>query len=153
MSGPRDVYPLVLLLATIVPLSASRCSCHHPEKGDQTRCGGNEMVVEVPEKHYRELSGVIKLGSDTSQEVLVEIFDNPEYLLHKPLPNGNPKQKRLRACVTSEDGSFCFRNLPSGKYELRASLSAGIDVTHVYAVVDTKNGSKEPIEVSLHVGT
>jgi hypothetical protein len=154
MTNARQLCTLGLLFASIAPVSASPCKCRRPEKGDQTRWGGNEMIVQVPEKHYREVAGVIESGDNNpTTEILVEVYDNPAYLLDGSAVGSHPNQKLLRACVTGDDGLFCFRNLPSGKYEIRASLSTGIDVTHVYAVVDTKHGSKEPIEVRLHVGT
>jgi hypothetical protein len=143
-----------LVFLGIAPVAARSCTCQRPDKDDQTRWGGNEMIVQAPEKRYREIRGVIKSADDNpTAEVLVEIFDEPAYLLDQSAGRKQPKQKRLRACVTSDDGSFCFRNLPSGKYELRASLSQGWDVTHVYVILDTTKGSREPIEVSLHVGT
>lgn len=61
--------------------------------------------------------------------------------------------KEMRARVTRDDGKFCIRNLHSGKYELRASVNAGIDVTHIYVVLDRKSGSNAPMVVLLQLGT
>lgn len=154
MREARQFFTLAIIFVAIVPVSARDCRCRRPERGDQTRWGGNEVIVEAPEKHFRRMAGVIKLGdSGPVAGVLVEVFDNPGYLLDQSRAGSPPKQTRLRACVTSEDGSFCFRDVRSGSYELRASLSAGVDVTHVYAVIDAQSGSNEPIEVRLHLGT
>jgi len=112
------------------------------------------LVVQVPEGHYRDLVGPVSIGEDMPvKDALVEVFDNPDYLLDEATMAHPPKQKRLRACITGTDGKFCMRNLPSGKYELRASVNAGIDVTHIYVVVDRKHGSTDPMVVRLQVGT
>ncbi len=109
-------------------------------------------MCKLRKGRYREMTGVVN-SSIPEAGVLVEVFDNPGYLLDESRRGSHPEQKRLRACVTGDDGSFCFRNLPSGKYELRASVSAGWDVTHVYIIIDRKSGSKESIDVWLHIGT
>jgi hypothetical protein len=124
--------------------------------GDTTRWGGNEMVVVVEEGSYVELRGRIEMHRDQPLEnVLVEIFDRPDYLLNKPSPDshGSAGQKRLAACQTSTDGKFCFRGLPAGKYELRSSINIGWNVTHVYVVVDREAGVRRELHVGMYVGT
>jgi hypothetical protein len=148
-----SVSALGLLACTLVaPSVLSDCKCHHPQKGDATRQGANMFVVQQEEKPYRELSGRVELHEETPiEDVLVEVFDQPEYLLRER-PSEAPKQKRLAACVTAEDGKFCFRHLPPGKYELRASLNGGMNITHVYVVVDKKTGQTEKLRVGMSVG-
>jgi hypothetical protein len=139
--------------ALVAPSLFGDCKCHHPEKGDSTRPGANMFIVQQEEKPYRKLEGRVELHEDRPlEEALVEVFDQPEYLL-KNGGNAPNSQKRLASCVTSEDSKFCFRHLPPGKYELRASSKAGVNVTHVYVVVDKRAGQTKELVVGMSVGT
>lgn len=130
------------------------CKCHNPEQDDRTRWGGNQAVVLTPEEHFREVRGVVEASvGEAMKDALVEVFDKPEYLVSDKPWDQKPQQNRLRACITSADGKFCFKNLPEGVYELRVSRSQGWNVTHVYIVVDRKAGSNKPLHVGMHLGT
>jgi len=87
------------------------------------------------------------------EHVLVEIFDHPEYLLsdRSLQPATQVTQKRLAACLTSA-GKFCFRDLRSGKYELRSSLDGGWNISPVY-VVGKKAGKRKSLQVKMSVRT
>ena len=89
------------------------------------------------------------------EHVLVEIFDHPRYLLsdRSLQPATQVTQKRLAACLTSADGKFCFRDLRSGKYELRSSLDGDWNISHVYVVVGNKAGKRKSLQVKMSVGT
>ena len=98
--------------------------------------------------------------AEFNDDVLVEVFDQPDYLICEWLEK-NPnnctttppdKQRRIAACVTRKDGTFCFSNLPPGKYELRLSKGAEWSPTHVLVKVDPQRGSSKPIEVRLNLG-
>ena len=145
---------LTLLSCVLMsPCVLGNCKRHQPQKGDAPRQGANMFVVQQEETPYRELTGRVELHEDTPIEnVLVEVFDQPEYLLQQWSAE-TPKQRRLAACVAREDGKFCFRHLPPGKYELRASLNGGWNITHVYVVVDKKAGQTKKIQVRMTLGT
>ena len=63
-----------------------------------------------------------------------------------------PHQKRVAGCKTAEDGEFCFKGLPSGRYEVRSSVDNGWDVTHVVVTVDAKNGNSERLDLPMQLG-
>jgi hypothetical protein len=88
------------------------------------------------------MSPLNNLGGFVATQHAAPHLGRISYLLREG-PLEAPKQKELAACVTAEDGKFCFRHLPPGKYELRASLNAGWNITHVYVVVDKKSQPKE----------
>jgi hypothetical protein len=114
------------------------------------------MVIFVEEKSYRELRGTVQLHEGQPiANALLEVFDKPEYLLDRSIDSANnrPKQRRLAACVASADGKFCFRNLANGKYELRSSSGNGVNVTHVYVVIDRQSGEKKDLSVEMTLGT
>lgn len=142
-----------LLSAFLAPSILGDCKCHHPEKGDTTRQGANQFVIYVEKESYRQLEGTVETNYDRAIEnALVEVFDHPDYLLDEnPLKN-HPDQKRLAACRTAVDGKFCFRALPSGKYELRSSLDGGWNTTHIYVVVDKRSHQTKKIKVVMSVG-
>ena len=141
-------------LSATIPLAGNDCTCRRPEKGETTHWGGNEMIVVDEEESYRRLAGTIVMPDDRRLEnVHVEVFDHPDYLLDQSLLRKEHPQKRLAACRTAVDGKFCFHSLPSGVYELRASIGAGWNVTHVHVRVDTKNGSSEDMRVIMTLGT
>jgi hypothetical protein len=143
----------LLACALVAPCILGECKCHRSQKDDATRQGANMFVVQQEEKPYRELTGRVELHADTPiEDVLVEVFDQPEYLLRE-WSSEAPKQKRLAVCVTAEDGKFCFRHLAPGKYELRASLNGGWNITHVYVVVDKKAGHTKMLRVGMSLGT
>ena len=144
-----------MLFCWLIPRAAADCTCHKPARDDKTRFGGNEAVVVVPQKHFREVTGVVEAlrENETVKGALAEIFDKPEYLVSQTPWANKPEQHRLRACVTSVDGKFCFKGLPEGAYELRVSLNEGWNVTHVYVVVDRKTGVSKPLHVTMHLGT
>jgi protocatechuate 3,4-dioxygenase beta subunit len=113
-------------------------------------------VIYVEKRSYRAIQGTIVYGGGSSpvENALVEVWTKPDYLFVK-LPEDSqaaPQQRRVGRCKTSEDGRFCFRGLPTGRYELRASIAPGWNVTHVYVVVDPKGTTKE-LQVTMHPGT
>jgi hypothetical protein len=147
---------LLLLSVFVAPSVLGDCKCGTVKEEEITRWGGNEVVIQVEEKTYRQLSGTVQMFGDRPlKDVLVEIFDRPGYLLNRsaPFKRYDPEQKRVAACRTSADGKFCFRDLPSGKYELRSSIDSGWNVTQLYVVVDKKAGQTKKIQVRMSVGT
>jgi hypothetical protein len=142
------------LCAAASPAMRGDCKCHKLEKDDKTRWGGNEAIVIAPEHHFREIKGTVETFQNQKMEdALVEVFDKPDYLVtNKPWAE-KPEQNRLRSCVTSRDGKFCFRALPSGIYEVRVSKDQGWNVTHIYVVVDGKAAGKtEQLHVMMDIG-
>jgi hypothetical protein len=147
---------LFLLFMAVTPSLLGDCKCHRPDKGEATHWGGNQVVIFVEEKSYRQLRGTIEMFDGRPIEnALVEVFDHPDYLLDRSSYNfrERPEQKRLAVCRAAADGRFCFRGLPSGKYELRSSLGSGWNVTHVHVVVDRKAGQKKEIPIQMSLGT
>jgi len=89
------------------------------------------------------------------KDVLVEVFTHPEYLLSEDPLEEREKihQVRIAACITGANGEFCFRSLPAGTYEIRSSISGGVDITRIYITVDPKHGKSKKVEVPMQVGT
>ncbi len=140
----------------VAPSVLGDCKCDVPDKRETTRRGGNEMIVVKEKSSFRKLEGIVEMSGDRPLEnALVEVFDRPDYLLDTShaRSEGPPEQKRLAACLTAKDGKFCFRNLPTGKYELRASIGSGWNVTHIYVVLDRHSKEVEKLKVLMLLGT
>lgn len=150
---------LVLLFSFILFLQesqGSRCLC--AAANEPTLEGANENIVIVEPEKYRQLAGVVQDSSgQILSDVLVEVYDKPEYLLLK-YPESEEKKKAQRwlaACVVGADGKFCFRGLRPGKYELRFSKAGGWNHTQVYVLVAAakQKASNHSLEITMHPGT
>lgn len=147
---------IALMLGCLVNSSfPENCKCTTPAAGETTHQGGNEIVTFREHRIYKSVRGVVRDVNDEPVEgVLVEVFDHPEWLLSNP-PANRMEQHRIAACKTGADGSFCFENIPSGRYELRASKDAAWNPSHVYIVVNrrSRRSTRAGITVRLTVGT
>ncbi len=133
------------------PAVVSHCKCRPADEGDATREGANQVVII---EAHRKLEGRVKAEFDGAVEnALVEIFDNPGYLFDEHSRNNHPTQRWIAVCRTAADGKFCFKGLPSGKYELRSSVDGGWNITHVYVVVENKLGRDKAMLVKMILGT
>jgi hypothetical protein len=151
---PRSVVALVILFVASCSLFGD-CSCHKVDKGETTHSGGNMIVVQELKKPYRELRGVVsRLHGEAAGGALIEVFTNPEYLLRGGLqtPEEKAQQRRITACRVGADGKFCI-HLKPGRYELRASLDAGWDVTKAYVIIDPRDGQTDDVKIELQIGT
>src|SRR5262249_7278489 len=137
------------------------CNCSPATPRETTRWGGNERVIAQEVKPRKAIYGKVSFPSE--EELLVEVFDKPDYLLCRYLPD-NPNnctttppadKRRLAACKTGKDGKFCFKNIPPGNYELRVSKDPGWNPIHVYLTVAAGNtkAEKGPLGVRLTLGT
>ncbi len=94
-------------------LSLKDCKCTKPHHTVMTRSGANEEIVQVERENYKVLRGVVEdANGEPMPDVLVEVLDNPEYLLLGYPENVRQKrpQHRVAACITGSDGRFCFSN-------------------------------------------
>ena len=147
---------VILMICCLAKASRpDRCKCAAPAAGETTHQGGNEIVTFREQRAYRSVRGVARDANDDPLEgVLVEVFDHPEWILSN-YPASRVEQHRIAVCKTGADGSFCFENIPSGKYELRASKDTAWNPSHVYIVVNrrSRRSTRASINVRLTVGT
>jgi hypothetical protein len=128
------------------------CKCVRPQEGETTHWGGN-MSIELEQKSTLKIvQGRVENVGKPLRGALVEVFESDGHIL-RGSGGERQEQKRLAACRTSGDGKFCFKNLPSGTYEVRSSIDSGWDVTHVVVTVDAKKGKNDKLRLSMNVGT
>lgn len=149
----------LLAIALVISCQAnarrSNCKCTAPAPGETTHQGGNEIVTFRERRTYKSVHGVVRdVNDEPLADVLVEVFDHPEWIALN-YPASRVEQRRVAACKTGADGSFCFENIASGRYELRASKDAAWNPSHVYIVVNprSRKGVRAGIRVQLRVGT
>jgi hypothetical protein len=152
------VLAFLLLLPAGFP-AKHNCGCVKAKRNETTRQWGNEHIVLVDHKPYRQIQGTVFIGNkEKIENALVELFTHPEHLLlstYVEREEAKSKQRRLAACKTGADGRFCFKNIPAGKYELRMSVTYGINLSSTYLILAPKNrkSSRKQLEVYLSVGT
>jgi protocatechuate 3,4-dioxygenase beta subunit len=134
------------------------CGCVPASENEATRWGGNEDIVVKEEKVYRQLNGAVTFqDEEPASGALVEVYTHPEYLLmsYAEREKEKKKQRRVAACITGEDGKFCFGSIEGGKYELRVSQGSGMNVTHIYVEVDPYSGvsTEDELTAVLKPGT
>ena len=141
----------------------SLCQCKKASQSEATRGGGNMWLTTQEEGVFHIIGGkVTDANGEAIEDALVEVFDKPDYLLCEYLPNNPtncsvdpPKtQRRKAACLTGKDGSFCFKKLSAGRYELRVSKSINWNVMHSVVQVDPKkkDAKKGGIEILMSAG-
>jgi hypothetical protein len=147
----------VFLIFCLTAIAKDRCNCRQTPPDESTHWGGNLGVVYQETKTYKTIQGVVLDMDEPFPGVLVEIFDEPDYLLfgYPQYQELQKKQHRIAACKTREDGRFCFPNISKGKYEIRASFDSGFDVTHVWVQIDPRNSQakKADMKIPIWVGT
>jgi hypothetical protein len=118
---------VIILLLVAGSIAGQECHCKRAAKDDDTRGGANEYIAFREKRTYRHLRGFVHTfaDDDTLANVLVEVYTYSPSLLAKGYEAGNLRGRRIAACVTGEDGSFCFNRIPAGRYELRTSLASG----------------------------
>ncbi len=115
----------------VAPSRRGDCSCKTPGKGETTY-KGYESITVIERDHYKSMRGVVRdPGGGAMEDVLVEVFDKPEWMLGRQ-SSAPPTRHRIAACKTGAGGSFCFENIPAGEYELAFSKGIGWNDSHVY---------------------
>lgn len=146
---------VALVISCEANASRNNCKCGPPEPGETTHYGGNETRIFRERRTYKSVRGLVRDENDKPLAgVLVEVFDHPEWILSN-YPRSRVEQHRIAACKTGPDGIFCFENIGSGRYELRASKDISWNPSHVYIVVNrrSRRGTRAAIGVELKVGT
>jgi hypothetical protein len=87
----------------------------------------------------RKLVGTVSYPDETiAQDVVVEVYDVPSDRPDIPRHEIIDGRTRRAACITATDGTFCFSDLPSGKYLLHAGTRrpGGVNELYMRVTVD-----------------
>ena len=153
---------LAVIIVAISANSSSRpCSCQKALEDDLPH-GANE-VIEHSEKTVKKIKGRVVYFNDEepADDIVVEIYDVIDEDKKLTSRDIAIRRERRAACVTAKDGSFCFPDLPSGRYVLRAgarSSSAGMNEVYMKVKVARRWWSNwfrsgKELEIGLTPGT
>lgn len=130
------------MLALIMgSLSTRRCTCQTAREHEQPH--GANVYVEYSEKTVKSITGRVVYYHDASpaHDVVVEVYEITPEDKKRNLREIALQRERRAACVTSKDGSFCFVDLPSGRYAVRAgtnSANAGMNEVYIKVNLDRR---------------
>jgi hypothetical protein len=151
----------LLVLAVLATPSGRTCSCRVASEDDVPH-GANEDI-EYNERTVKSISGTVtyQLVEGTIGDVVVEIYDvaDTDRRLRSRTIVGY--RARTAACVTASDGTFCFPNLRSGRYVLRAGIrssNGGMNEVYMRVNLDRRWWTAwfrrhKPIRLGLSPGT
>jgi uncharacterized GH25 family protein len=134
-----------------------KCHCQLAQADDRAH-GANQTIV-LSHKTVKRISGRVLYqdGTPVSQAV-VEVYENADSDKVDAYRTTRTKERRA-ACLADESGRFCFRDLPSGRYLVRAGTrtSAGMQEIIVKVTLDRHwwsswVRSNKEIEVDLEPG-
>jgi len=111
------------------------------------------MSVTVTKKYtVREFRGIVL---DPTKSPLpgaeVSIFDNPEWI-RKGRSFSDTEPKLITSAKTDSDGKFDFKQLPSGRYDVRFS-ARGFNDMHYYVVVKSHSLRNKRFVIVLPLAT
>jgi hypothetical protein len=151
------LFVIIFILSCLGSLfQKEACKCSQPPLEAKTSWGQENVIIKQ-DQPLKFLHGkiVVSSGETPLAGVLVEVYDKPEALLlsWKEREARKDKQRKIAACVTGEDGEFCFDKIPAGKYELRCSKPIEWNCTSVYVIVDPKQRDSlvSKIVVPMHI--
>ena len=153
------------LSAILIALAAGSlpdrpCSCQEALQDDLPH-GANE-TVEYAATTVKRITGQVYYVYNglPTENVVVEIYEITEADTKLNAHEITQRKERRAACITSNDGSFCFPDLPSGRYLLRVGTrrSSGWNEAFVRVNLDRRWWSRwfrsgRKIELGLTIGT
>ncbi len=135
------------------------CGVGSAEAPAHTVEGGNQTVVFRSPQAFARPAGQVRYGvGEPAADAVVELFvARVRYCKGDAageLPwNWPDSAGRVAATISGKDGTFCLPKVATGCYEVRASYSSEVNVTHVFVWIDAESGSAGPLEVLLELGT
>jgi hypothetical protein len=151
----------IVFALIVVSLPERRCSCQKALEQDLPH-GANE-TVEYGEKTVKTIRGRVTdpLGAVLPDGVVVEVFEMASADRKLSPTKIVTERERRTACVTANDGTFCFADLPSGWYLVRAgtrSSHAGMNEVYLKVKLDRRWWSRwfrsdKDIDLQLTLGT
>jgi hypothetical protein len=130
----------IVLILIVGSLPARPCSCQKALEHDLPH-GANEDI-EYSDRTVKRIQGRVVFHDESPvEDVVVEVYQiTREDKTLRPREIVRRRERRA-ACVTQKDGRFCFADLPSGRYLVRAgtrSASAGMNEVFLRVNLDRR---------------
>ena len=149
LTGVSTVF---LCIVTAMQLSAQCRRATH----EQTPSGANLFELEDTQTVSKILGRVLLPDGSAGEDVVVEIFRYAGGENYQDIEKAL-QRKRIKACVTGEDGRFSFSGLKPGRYLLRAGTLPPIGLNEIHVIVvlkhDSRDGQGKELELKLTLGT
>lgn len=136
----KNFFPtLFVILVSATFIFAQKCVDPTNEFTERRVC--SHMVIEIDKVVTSQIKGIVlDANEDPIPESIIEIYESKE------------GGKLVAVYKTGDDGKFCIKKLPKGKYLLKVGWSKfGFNCTDLE--VEVKGNKKKLIKVPLEVGT
>jgi len=136
----KNFFPtLIVILFSAIFIFGQKCVEPTNKSSERRVC--SHMEVTIDEVVTSQIKGIVlDANNDPVLESIIEIYESKE--------NG----KLVAVYKTGDDGKFCIKKLPKGKYSLKVGWSRfGFNCTNLE--VEIKGNKKKLIKVPLQVGT
>lgn len=148
-----NTFIIVFCLISLVQMSTAEC---RKATHEQTPIGANMFELQDTQTVSNVFGRVLLPDGSAGEDVVVEIFRYAGGENYQDIEKAL-KRKRIKACVTEEDGRFSFSGLKPGRYLLRAGTLPvrGLNEVHVIIVLtrNSKEGLGKELELKLTLGT
>jgi hypothetical protein len=149
---------LSLLVGAVLGFS-SGCSCAKALDSDMPY-GANE-TIEIRGPVVKNILGTIVYPNDAvAKDIVVELYDLSHDRADIPINEIVGWRTRRAACVTATDATFCFSDLPAGKYLLRAGTRQPDGMNELFMRVTVERSwfpglfrRSKPLRLRLSLGT
>lgn len=131
---------LLILISVVFVSLAFGQKCNDKTVGNERRVCSH-MVVELQGIVTSQIKGVVVDGNEKAiPDSVIEVYEAKE------------DGKLIATYKTDFEGKFCFKNLPNGKYFLRAGWSRlGFNCTDLK--IEIKGKIERIVKIPLEVGT
>ncbi|MFL6231055.1 MAG: carboxypeptidase-like regulatory domain-containing protein [Pyrinomonadaceae bacterium] len=138
-------------------MQKDKCQCQSALEDDYPH-GANEEI-EIRGGTVKSIRGkVIYPNGEPKEGAVVEVYSYASSDKNLRPYELVREKKRIAACLTDENGRFCFTGLPSGKYVVRAGTRISEGMQEIYVVTSVERHwwrrwrSKNELNIRLELG-
>jgi hypothetical protein len=147
---------LISLILVSLLSGSSQCDCKKVPTNEISH-GANEFILLSELKVNRIAGRTLLPDGEAVNEAIVEVFNYSSSSTDYKDVDSALRNKRRAACMTGENGAFCFNKLPPGRYLLRAGTRKSAGINQIHAIITVlPNNQKAPtggLELTLTLGT
>src|SRR5215813_8920703 len=147
---------LISLILISFLSGSSQCNCKTVLTNEAPH-GANEFILISGIKVNRIAGKVLLPNEEPVNEAIVEVFNYSSSSTDYKAVDAALYYKRRAACMTGENGVFCFNKLPPGHYLLRAGTRKSVGINQIHAIITVlPKNQKVPtreLELRLTLGT
>jgi protocatechuate 3,4-dioxygenase beta subunit len=147
---------LISLILVSLLSGNSQCDCKTVPT-NETSHGANEFILLSELKVNRIAGRVLLPDGEPENEAIVEVFNYSSSSTDYKDVDSALNSERRAACMTGENGAFCFNKLPPGSYLLRAGTRKSAGINQIHAIITVlPNNQKAPtreLKLRLTLGT